>query len=125
MFYVIEHRVARQLNMTPVAVMGSRKLPPVVNFDNNNEENDFGNMFKGDFCWFLVSLKSLFLWSSDSNPSVLDAEAETVPKPSDPVIEDNSSQITTTTTDTNLDPEDITDQLDELIQSSPKRVKMD
>ena len=69
------------------------------------------------------------MWSSDSNPSVLDAEAEnvaeTVPKPSDPVIEDNSSQITTTTTDTNLDPEDITDQLDELIQSSPKRVKMD
>ena len=61
MFYVIEHRVARQLNMTPVAVMGSRKLPPVVNFDNNNEENDFGNMFKGDFCWFLVSLKYLFL----------------------------------------------------------------
>ena len=77
-----------------------------------------------------MSLKSLLLWSSDSNPSVLDAEAEnaaenTVPKPSDPVIEDNSSQITTTTTDTNLDPEDITDQLDELIQSSPKRVKMD
>ena len=76
-----------------------------------------------------MSLKSLFLWSSDSNPTVLDAEAEnaveTVPKPSDPVIEDNSSQITTTTTDTNLDPEDITDQLDELIQSSPKRVKMD
>ena len=52
MFYVIEHRVARQLNMTPVAVMGSRKLPPVVNFDNNNEENDFGNMFKGDFIDF-------------------------------------------------------------------------
>ena len=48
MFYVIEHRVARQLNMTPVAVMGSKKLPPVANFDNNNEENGFGNMFSGD-----------------------------------------------------------------------------
>ena len=34
--------------MTPVAVMGSKKLPPVANFDNNNEENGFGNMFKGD-----------------------------------------------------------------------------
>ena len=65
---------------------------------------------------------------SDSTPSVLNAEAEnaeTIPKPSDPVIEDNSSQITTTTTDNNLDPEDITDQLDELIESSPKRVKME
>ena len=65
---------------------------------------------------------------SDSNPSVLNAEAEnaeTIPKPSDPVIEDNSSQITTTTTENNLDPEDITDQLDELIESSPKRVKME
>ena len=130
MFYVIEHRVARQLNMTPVAVMGSRKLPPVVSFDNNNEENDFGNMFKGILSDHQL-LKSIFLWSLDANPSVLDAaEAENAaetapPKPSDPVIEDNSSQITTTTTDTNLDPEDITDQLDELIQSSPKRVKMD
>ena len=65
---------------------------------------------------------------SDSDPSVLNAEAEnaeTIPKPSDPVIEDNSSQITTTTTDPNLDPEDITDQLDKLIESSPKRVKME
>ncbi len=65
---------------------------------------------------------------SDSDPSVLNAEAknaEIIPKPSDPVIEDNSSQITTTTTDPTLDPEDITDQLDKLIESSPKRVKME
>ena len=117
--------------MTPVAVMGSRKLPPVVNFDNNNEENDFGNMFKGNLSDHRWS-KSIFLWSLDANPSVLDAaEAENAaetsapPKPSDPVIEDNSSQITTTTTDPNLDPEDITDQLDKLIESSPKRVKME
>ena len=126
MFYVIEHRVARQLNMTPVAVMGSKKLPPVANFDNNNEENGFGNMFKGDE--FIGSNCKIQVLLSDSNPSVLNAEAEnteTIPKPSDPVIEDNSSQITTTTTDNNLDPEDITDQLDELIESSPKRVKME
>ena len=35
------------------------------------------------------------------------------------VIEDNSSQITTT----NITPEDITSQLDELIEPSAKRVK--
>ena len=29
-------RVAKHLDMTPVAVMGSRKLPPVTTFDNNN-----------------------------------------------------------------------------------------
>ena len=48
MFYIIEHRVAKHLNMTPVAVMGSKKLPPVANFDNNNVENDFENNFKGE-----------------------------------------------------------------------------
>ena len=76
----------------------------------------------------LVQIAKYEFFLSDSNPSVLNAEAEnaeTIPKPSDPVIEDNSSQITTTTTDNNLDPEDITDQLDELIESSPKRVKME
>ena len=29
-------RVAKHLDMTPVAVMGSKKLPPVTTFDNNN-----------------------------------------------------------------------------------------
>ena len=70
----------------------------------------------------------LFLLLTETNPSIVNAEAEnseTTTKPSDPVIEDNSSQITTTTTDNNLDPEDITDQLDEFIKSSTKRVKMD
>ena len=75
-----------------------------------------------------VYYNQLFLLLTETNPSIVNAEAEnseTTTKPSDPVIEDNSSQITTTTTDNNLDPEDITDQLDEFIKSSPKRVKMD
>ena len=72
-------------------------------------------------------IKSLCL-DSDPNPSMLNGEILAVNKESaipstDPgiheVIEDNSSQITTT----NITPEDITSQLDELIEPSAKRVK--
>jgi len=112
MFYIIEHRVAKHLNMTPVAVMGSKKLPPapLPHFDNNNITNEAENLKETN--------------PSFSNGENLSSSKDVSKNPEGPSKENNleensSSQITTT----NLTPEDITDQLDDLIESSPKRIK--
>ena len=97
--------------MTPVAVMGSKKLPPVTTFDNNNSPDP--SMMSGDSC-------------SDSNSLIL--HSQVIP-PSSNSQEDNH-EISTTNIASITSPDIVVKDLlsddnkePTESESSPKRVK--
>lgn len=130
MFYIIEHRVAKQLNMTPVAVMGSKKLSESCHVNTNTESskriemNVLDSQFSAALNQYPSDINSQIFDSPSGlqtseipskNTEIMSAEAETLQKLSE------VTQISTNTVN-QMDLKEW-DLEQNPIDSSPKRVK--